>query len=223
MKTQREPKDGHQPTALSASCCPASSSPQAHKEGATLALLGLGGFALAVFVIWRAAVWVLGPLDRAARRRSHPVQFSLADLLCLFILVDLPMGGIHCLVPNGDRTPDGVIAADVVVTLVAALVWWTGVRTLSRAGIHGTWQRSFVLAVVIPAGYAGPFIIGCLPVFIIGLWLNDGNLPLVMKLTVVEITTGGVVYSLGRITRAMVASASRPVGESSSTGDLPDK
>jgi hypothetical protein len=186
-------------------------------------VVSLGGIALAVLVIRWCAVWVLGPLDQAAKKRRHPVQFSLADLLCLFILVDLPMGGIQCLVPEGDRVTGGVIAADVVVAGLAALVWWTGVRTLSRAGIHGTWQRSFVLAIVIPAGYAGPFIIGCLPFVIIGVWLGDHNFPLAMKLTVAEIATGGTVYGLGRITRAVVASASRLVGKSGSTGDLPDK
>jgi hypothetical protein len=187
-----------------------------------LALVVLGGIALAVIVIWRSAVWVLGPLDQAARNRWHPVQFSLADFLCLFILVDLPMGGIHCCVPKGDGVMGGVIAADVVVAVLAALVWWTGVRTLSRAGIHGTWRRGFVLAVVIPVGYAGSFIIGCLPFFIIGLWLDNGNSPSAMKLTVAEIATGGALYGLGHITRAVVASASRLVGESGSTGDLPD-
>jgi hypothetical protein len=187
---------------------------------ALVALVAVGGIALAVFVIWWSAVWVLGPLDQAAKNRWHPVQFSLADFLCLFILVDLPMGGIHCFVPQGDREMGGVIAADVLVALLAALVWWTGVRTLSRAGIHGTWRRGFVLAVVIPAGYAGSFIVGCLPFFIIGLW--NGNSPLAMKLTVAEVATGGALYGLGHITHGVVASASRLVRESGSMGDLPD-
>ncbi len=187
-----------------------------------MALVVIGGIVLAVIVIWRSAVWVLGPLDQAARNRWYPVQFSLADFLCLFILVDLPMGGIHCCVPNGDGVTGGVIAADILVVVLAALVWWTGVRTLSRAGIHGTWQRGFVLAVVLPVGYAGSIIIGCLPFFIIGLWQENGNSPLAMKLTTAEIATCGAIYILGHITRAVVASASRLVGESGSTRDLPD-
>ena len=168
----------------------------------------VGGIALAVIAIWRSAVWVLGPLDQAARNRWHPVQFSLADFLCLFILVDLPMGGIHYCVPQGDGVTGGVIAADVVVVVLAALVWWTGVRTLSRAGIMAPGGAGFVLAVVIPVGYAGSCIIGCLPFFIIGRWLDNGDSPLAMKLTVAEIATGGVLYGLGHITRAVVASAS---------------
>ncbi len=150
------------------------------------------------------------------------LTFSLADFLYLFILVDLPMGGNHCCVPTGDGVTGGVIAADVLVVVLAALVWWTGVRTLSRAGIHGTWRRGFVLAVITPVGYAGSVIIGCLPFFIIGLWQENGNSPLAMKLTTAEIATCGAIYSLGHITRAVVASASRLVGESGSTGDLPD-
>ncbi len=168
----------------------------------------LGGIALTVIVIWRSAGWVLGPLDRAAKNRWYPVQFSLADFLCLFILVDLSLGGIHSCVPKGDGVMGGAIAVDAVVVVLAALVWWTGVRTLSRAGIHGTWRRGFVLVVVIPVGYAGSFIIGLLPWFIIGHWFDNGDALFAMRLTVAEIATGGVLYGMGHITRAVVASAS---------------
>ena len=49
-------------------------------------LVGLAMLAAMASAVWGCYRWVLGPLDRAAKSRQYPAQFSLADLLSLFVL-----------------------------------------------------------------------------------------------------------------------------------------
>ena len=61
-----------------------------------LAIAGcITGFVASVAAAWACLNWVLGPLDRAAKNRQFPIQFGLADLLCLFVLIQLPVGILH--------------------------------------------------------------------------------------------------------------------------------
>ena len=90
------------------------------------------------FAAWACLNWVLGPLDRAAKNRRYPIQFALADLLCLFVLIQLPVGLIHWAardVPRGR-----LVIFDVVLGVVATVVWWFCVRTLSPR--ESTWFGS---------------------------------------------------------------------------------
>ena len=55
-------------------------------------------FLLAIVVVcsipaWFTLKWVFGPLDRAAKNRKYPIQFSLADFLCLFVEIQLAFAG----------------------------------------------------------------------------------------------------------------------------------
>ena len=52
-------------------------------------------FSVFGFALWACGFWILRPLDRAAKNRRYAIQFSLADLLCLFVLVELPLGALH--------------------------------------------------------------------------------------------------------------------------------
>jgi hypothetical protein len=153
--------------------------------------------------------WVLGPLDRAAKNRQFPIQFSLADLLCLFVLVQLPLGAVHSVlhwVPRGGEFHAGVLVVDLVVALLAASVWWTYVRTLSRAGIHVVWHRCVALCIALPAAFVGSVAMIVLPLVAVGLLVGrETSTGLWMLLAVVAI--GGALYGLGRFTRAIVAAA----------------
>lgn len=50
-----------------------------------VALLAVVCLSIAIAVA--VAVWVLRPLDKAAKDRGHAVQFTLGDFFCLFILI----------------------------------------------------------------------------------------------------------------------------------------
>ncbi len=178
---------------------------------ATLGLIV--GLAIAGGAVLFAALgclnWVLRPLDRAAKNRPFAIQFSLADLLCLFVLVQLPLGVVHSVlhwVPRGGEVHVGVLVVDLVVGLLAASVWWAYVRTLSRAGIHVVWHRCVALTIALPAAFLGSIAMTLLPVLAVGLLIGrETSAGLWMLLAMVAV--GGVLYGLGRFTRAIVAAA----------------
>jgi hypothetical protein len=171
--------------------------------GGLVIFVVVGGFIASV--VGCCFAWTLGPLDRAAKDRRYPIQFSLADLLCLFVLVQLPIGAVHC-VPHGQGVRGVMVVVDVVLAAVAAVVWWTGVRTLSRAGIHVVWQRCLLLSVVLPSAVVGSFAGVGLPAAAIACFSSRepewGGWLLAM-----EIPLFAILYGLGRFTRAVVASS----------------
>ncbi|MEN6449971.1 MAG: hypothetical protein ABFC96_05740 [Thermoguttaceae bacterium] len=149
--------------------------------------------------------WVLGPLDRAAKDHQFPVQFSLADLLCLFVLVQLPLGGLHFAL-RGEKVEPGFLIADAAVIGVSAAVWWTYVRTLSRAGIHVVSHRCIALTIVLPIAFVGSIAVVALPP--IGLELaSGGHVSLGVALVLAELPLFGVLYGRAKFTRSIVAPA----------------
>ena len=144
------------------------------------------GFVLIVGVLAAPVVctrWVLGPIDRAGANHRVPVQFSLADLLGLFVVVQLPLGGLHFATRGVTiwrlDLYDEVFAIplrpimfllDVLIVLFAATVWWTLVRRLSRAGIDIAWHRLLTLTVILPVAFVGSIAILVLPLVATASW-----------------------------------------------------
>jgi hypothetical protein len=154
-----------------------------------------------LFFIWLGIAWVVGPLDRAAKNRRYPVQFSLADFFCLFVLVQLPLGTLR-LIANDSQ---GISPLDLFAALSAVAIWWHCVRTLSRAGIHKLWHRCFALTIAMPFAVYGSFALIILPVTGMVMRIrNDSFIGWWMLLA--EAAVIGVFYGLGKYTRAIVAS-----------------
>jgi hypothetical protein len=110
-------------------------------------------------VIWATLNWILGPLNRAAKNRQYPIQYGLADLLSLFVLVQFPIGIIRW-IANETRTDHAAeVAIDFFVLIIAILLWWNTARLLSRAGVHTVWRRAVVLIVIVPCLIIGPFAV----------------------------------------------------------------
>jgi hypothetical protein len=170
--------------------------------GCLLGLALVAAMAAAVGLCYR---WVLGPLDRAANSRQYPAQFSLADLLSLFVLVQLPFGGMHWATQGGENLPVEV-CFDLLISVAVAAVWWTCIRTLSRAGIHVTWHRCLVIAVTVPVTFVGSSALVVLP-FAALVLLTEQHNPVGYWLLLAEPVVGGVLYGLGRFTRFVVAEA----------------
>ncbi len=174
-------------------------------------LLVLLAFGFAWLSTWLSAKWVLGPLDRAAKNRNYPIQFSLSDVLCLFVQVQLALAGPAILLRATEEKAQvvGITIAIVAVALVL-LVWWTGVRTLSRAGVHGTIGRITTLTVIIPFGYTFSLAIPAVAIMIAALF--DGpqrELPRAEFLLLVELTMVLLVIGMGFVTRKILAAAER--------------
>ena len=110
-----------------------------------------------------------------------------------------------------DKSAVGAFAITTAIIIgLVLLVWWTGVRTLSRAGIHGTLARTVALTVVIPFGYAFAIAI---PIVAFGILASLDELR-------PEIATAGLlllaeaaivllVVGLGYMTHRIVATAER--------------
>ncbi len=183
---------------------------KAHEELQFVLVLGaVIAVPLAVLLVtWGCTRWVLGPLERAGRHRPFSMQFSLADLLCLFVVLQFPLGIMHW-VMRGRRVDETVLAVDLAVAVVAAIVWWSGVRTLSRAGIRAPWHRCAMLTLVMPVTLVGSIAVVVLLVASASALANYENSP-GYWLLVAEVPLGGALYLLGRLTRAIVAAAEAP-------------
>jgi hypothetical protein len=169
-----------------------------------LALIAVGiSTALAAVGVW----WVFGPLYRAAEERDCCVQFTLADVLCLFVLMQLTLGVVHW--TARDATIGDLIAADVVCFLCVAFAWWTCVRMLSRAGVRVVWQRCVILLVAISVTGIGGFALAALPFAAISLFAGQRDRLHDVSAIVGAILSAGVLYVLGCFTRGIVALAGK--------------
>lgn len=154
-----------------------------------------------IVAVWATLNWILGPLNRAAKDRQYPIQYGLADLLSLFVLVQFPIGIIRW-IANETRTDRATeVTIDIFVLIIAILLWWNTARLLSLAGVHRVWRRAVVLIVIVPC-----LIIGPLAVLFPVIMAMDRPGPVFL---LAELPIIGILYLLGLFTRAAVASAEK--------------
>jgi hypothetical protein len=151
--------------------------------------------------------WVLGPVERAAKERGGSVQFNLADVLSLFVLIQLALGAVHW--KPLEMRLGAMIVFDALLAGIVALIWWAYVRILSEAGIHVIWPRCVILVAALPIATAAGLATLFLPFAVLDLfrsrdvaWHDAGVLT-------GAIVLGTVAYGLGHVTRAIVASAAK--------------
>jgi hypothetical protein len=168
-------------------------------------------------------MWVFRPLDRAARDHHGPAQFTLVDFLCLIFLAQLPMAVIRWRTTSGEVVHPG--SAYVLGWIVCGVLWWAGVRCLSRAGVRQAWRRAVFLALVVPVTILGSMLV--LPLLIV-VWLSMAGGEARQRPWPPAITAGmmaGVliaVYACGRYTRWLASAASASDRETASAGRRPD-
>jgi hypothetical protein len=160
-----------------------------------------------VLVVSGSFAWVLEPLRCAAMNRRLVKQFSLADLFCLFVLVQLPFGVIHWMRGKESLLPEPV--SDSLAAILVAVVWWAGVAMSSSAGIQIVWHRCVILLVVLPGTLAGTFAVIILPFLAVFVQIRHHNTT-GYWLLLAEPLLGGALYGLGRFMRYIVASAQVP-------------
>lgn len=95
--------------------------------------------------------WIVGPIDRAAKSRQAPVRFSLADFLCLFVAIQLPLAAIRAFV--GDTEARFFWLLTIATWIVAPIIWLACARTLSKAGISSGRDRLVFMGLVLPVVY----------------------------------------------------------------------
>lgn len=117
-----------------------------------------GGVVVLVSVVFALAaigLYVLGPLDAAARYRRCPTQFTMADFLALMFLFQLPVALIRLVLPDR-ASPIGLLYG--FAWIASCLMWGVSVQTLSRAGITTPWRRVVFLSAVLPIVYFGSVV-----------------------------------------------------------------
>lgn len=107
-------------------------------------------------VPFKAVACAMAPLERAVTERRKPAQFTIADLLCLFLLVHLSSTVVYYLC----QTPPG---GDMFIVYVFGwgswtALWWASVRKLSQAGVTSSRHRTLFLLLVLPWLLAGSIV-----------------------------------------------------------------
>lgn len=99
---------------------------------------------------------ILMPLDRAARFRRAKTQFHMIDFFGLMFLLTLSMGILRAVIVPTQR--DGIAAmvvGNVVLWIVAGIVWAKSVTVFSQAGIEAYNERAVLVFFVLPMAFAG--------------------------------------------------------------------
>jgi hypothetical protein len=164
--------------------------------------------------------WVVVPVDRAAKGRRHPPQFSLFDFLCLFILIQLPTGLIHGLMEADEQETIWILT--LYGWGACGGMWWMSVRALSQAGVSNPRHRAVFLLAALPIAVFGAI---ALPIVVVATVVAAANLPRSGRGTVAWLAFAAValfaaIYLCGRYTRWMLAVPDRdgsPFKEPSST------
>jgi hypothetical protein len=170
--------------------------------------------------------WVVGPIDSAARSRRFPRQFNLADFLCLFFLLQLPLALLQRAFFSGpdDQSRRIAIPIGIGTWIAGGMMWWFAVHILSRAGVDRVLHRCLFLVLIMPFALVGSVVFGFVPLVVAarlsergsgswhGLWLLMG----------MEVGLFALIFAAGRFTRSMVRGVGQcEIENASGTGHGP--
>lgn len=122
-------------------------------------LLAVAGVAMAA-AVW-LALWMLGPINRAAGALKAQTRFQLSDVLGLMVLLQFGLG----IVGTGFNS---AAEEELYWTMLAALVilavvlWAASVAAVSRAGILQPLRRLTVTIVLVPGTLAAMMLLPAL-------------------------------------------------------------
>lgn len=123
-------------------------------------LLVCGAVVVAVGILY----WIMWPLEALSRTRPIRSQFTLSDLLVLFVMLQMIVGTVHYLTIEeagflaADSRPLEMLLIDGGAALITLVSWWCGVGVVSRAGIDRWWHRAVIVALVVPLGACSALI-----------------------------------------------------------------
>ncbi len=190
--------------------------------------MGVLAALLALVIAGLAYRWTMGPVNRLAAEKPKPrMRFSIADILCLFVQIQLVLPLL--LLIARDRFREEPASSYIVFSLLTVVImyatWWDPVRTLNRAGISSLWSRVFMLVVAAPVCLAGSIFVGCTGLFslvgviaLVGFALGGGaSLPIsLVDLLFTTLAALVALLALAGLRRGIraVASASKSQDES---------
>ena len=177
-------------------------------------LLVGGAIAVSISLASLVGIWVFRPIDRAAKDREHPTQFTIADFFCLLFIIQLAMAVIHWQFGLGEEAAMYYIYIfDAFAWFACGALWMKSVQLMSRAGIQKPLHRMLFLAFIIPATLVGALGTPALLIFtLIAIFAKPSsesfyNLPILLA---VLCLMPPILYAAARSTRWIVAAAEPP-------------
>jgi hypothetical protein len=168
---------------------------------------GLALFLATLVAIFLLGLWILGPIDRAAKARRAPVRFSIGDFLCLFIAVQLPLS-LAARLRDGDAE-QGFWVYAALAWIVASIIWICCAMALSGAGISRGTHRFLFLGAVLPVAFYGliPFVVA-VAAAIIAIATDEGKeIAKHPWWIAIWVVTGVAIFLSGLYTRHIVGQA----------------
>ncbi|MEN6495780.1 MAG: hypothetical protein ABFD16_15980 [Thermoguttaceae bacterium] len=167
---------------------------------AILVVLSIAGVA--------AGRWILAPLEPRMEGGRTGTQFTLVDLLCLFVVLEIPLAWVGAAAAMPDDPRPWILGGFLAVYF--GLVWWAGVRKLSQAGIRNPWHRGGFLVLVFPGTILGLILAVAIAVVAVALLFPPSSSGWAMLLVAIDLGLGFCLYAFGRFTRRMAAAAAAP-------------
>ncbi len=144
-----------------------------------------------------AGVWILRPLDLAAKRFRHLTRFTIIDFFGLIFLVQAPMALTHALIPRSEGPAFWTMM--ILGWLISAAVWYAAVKTFSNAGISNVWERAILVYFALPVAYFVTFAIVIIPVAVHT--ASNMSLNAIVAWWFVDFCLMGLVVVAGIVTR----------------------
>jgi hypothetical protein len=115
-------------------------------------VFGLACLVVTIFVIGR---WIFSPIDRRGESRDAPLQFSISDILCLFVILQIPLIASHFLGTNSviEEEQRSFWMITIIAWVIAPIIWFTCARALSKADIRNGRHRLIFLGLILPFVY----------------------------------------------------------------------
>lgn len=116
-------------------------------------------------LLFGMGIWILYPVDYVGRSRKFPTKFSLADFLCLFVTVQLPLSAVAWFQSRYSGSLDFYEVQWLLVALawiLGPVIWLTAASAISRAGVYHGLPRVLFMGIIVPIVYYGlvPFAVG---------------------------------------------------------------
>lgn len=172
-------------------------------------LVALGLLFTPVLVYFVASL-ILGPIDRVAKTHNAPLRFRIIDFFCLVVELQIAFG----LAVQFDEPRERFIVGGLGTSL-AVVMWFAGVRTLSKAEIEDSRRRAAFNWFVLPFSYIG--ILAVAPL-VLSLFGYSTTIPVWHLLTAMGVPPGLVLCG---VLARWIASGAAQVDKSSTETENP--
>ena len=110
---------------------------------------------------------LLQPLDRAAKKARPRTRFTIVDFLALTAHLSVPLA-LFATFSRGSTGAEGsVMVLAGFGCFAAALIWWGTLQTALWAGITDPKKRFFMIALIVPITFCAAIVVGPLAMYLL--------------------------------------------------------